>query len=119
MKIISILLISLLITSTCYAEKYVLYDKVNKQYVNDFQSEATESVLIKNATRTGRNADEFEIRTVTDDEFMNLEKEVNEPIRQEKQAEFKMKKLDEEFKRNALLEKLKITKDEATLLLKE
>ena len=115
MKIIFVLLVSLFITSTCYADKYVLYDKVNEVYVNDFQTEATPDTLIKNNIED-RDINEFEIQKVSDEEFIRLEKEANDQKRQEKEAEFKAKQFDDDIKKNAILKKLGITKEEAELL---
>ena len=93
----------------------VLYDKTNSKYVNDFQSRATSGGLMGNATKHGRNSNEFEVRTVSDGEFAAIEAEVNEPEREKRNEAHKIKVNKKNASRKSAKDKLKalgLTKDE-------
>ena len=120
MKIISILIISLFLTSICYADKLVIYDKINDKYVNDFQSNASSETLIENAIQGGRDSSEFSVEIVTDEEYIRLEKETNEPMRKQKQAEHEKEKTDKETKKIKVMDKLEdigFTVDEIDIIM--
>ena len=90
----------------------VAFNKTTNQYINDFQSGATEACLIINAMRSGLGLNQIEIRDLGREEYKNLEVEMNEPSR------ILLKQLEEEKidKAVKLKDKLKLTEEDVEIL---
>ncbi len=118
MKKLFIICLLVLLTKISYADEYrIVKDKDNNiVHIHSITGSGNyEYSLQDDLRRFGYNGS-YTILAVT--ELDDEAKQYKENKIKEDEANQKMKKLDEEFKRNKILEKLGITKEEAELILK-
>lgn len=89
----------------------VAFNKKTGEPINDFQSGASKEGLIKNAINSGIPEAEIEVRDVSPEQYVALEKQINEPFRllakqEEQGALVKAKELQKKY--NLTLDEIKL-----------